>query len=416
MAIKSARNDPNDRGRHAEPGARSARPGEPLARVIAFELGEWDVIGEDLRLELEGERTVLVGRNGAGKSALLDGIVGSAAAAVGPLPPHYIGPKRFRCEIDTDRGRFAYQFHCSEETEREAPQDSELGGPSTLIWTEVCSSLDDESKEIWRVDRGTASFRTKPQQVEMKFQPTVGALSVVPSRGLPIELGIFRRLFRSIVRVRAGVPRAVEERELSLITKKKDEKYWSVLKRDRVNSTTVGIMNWWQNEPDRFDEFVSVGQRIGIFAKVDPMVIPRSADSGGKPGDVTDFGFVSVDSVDIGMLSDGTLRVMELLRYILSPVQRLLLIEEPETSLHPGLLERVLAELKAYSARHQTILATHSPQVVSSALPRELRLLTRTNGRTELRTLTDAQTSRVADYLCDEGHLGDFVFSGAADD
>ena len=93
----------------------------------------------------------------------------------------------------------------------------------------------------------------------------------------------------------------------------------------------------------------------------------------------------------------------------------LLLIEEPETGVHPGLLAGLLDTIDAYTVDRQVIISTHSPQVVSWAQPQELRVVTRQEGKTQVRPLSEQQVALFLKYLHDQT-LGDFVYSGALDD
>ncbi|MFO0655195.1 MAG: hypothetical protein U0787_08960 [Polyangia bacterium] len=82
-------------------------PQRQHAELLAVEVGDWAPLGGDVRLELAGRRTVLVGRNGSGKSALFEGILlGGQIADTAVVPastvmdaklPLY--PKRFCVEI-----------------------------------------------------------------------------------------------------------------------------------------------------------------------------------------------------------------------------------------------------------------------------------------------------------------------------
>ena len=144
------------------------------------------------------------------------------------------------------------------------------------------------------------------------------------------------------------------------------------------------------------------------------MKVYRDPD-GGQAAQTRDIATVLVDGTNFGLLSDGTLRVIEILVWLILPEVNLLLIEEPETAVHPGLLSKLLAEIDAYSTDRQIVLTTQSPQVVSWADPRALRLVERHAGKTSVRSLREDEISRVAAYLNDEGTLGDFVYSGALD-
>ncbi|MFY0580681.1 AAA family ATPase [Cystobacter fuscus] len=86
-------------------------------------------------------------------------------------------------------------------------------------------------------------------------------------------------------------------------------------------------------------------------------------------------------------LSDGTLRYLCLLAALLSPRPPFLALNEPETSLHPSLLEPLARLIADASRRGQLFVTTHA-QELATALEKNSRasLLTlhRTGGATEL--------------------------------
>src|SRR5277367_4520633 len=87
----------------------------PKPRVLAVEVGGWPGLGGRVRLELGERRTVLVGKNGAGKSLLLEGIweAATAATAVGlfPLFTDEPLPSQFLCEVETpELSPIAYEY------------------------------------------------------------------------------------------------------------------------------------------------------------------------------------------------------------------------------------------------------------------------------------------------------------------
>lgn len=173
------------------------------------------------------------------------------------------------------------------------------------------------------------------------------------------------------------------------------------------------LANLRETNEEVFEEIGSVGRRIGIWQTLSVEVYSPTYGHASSP-----LGAVLVDGVNIGRVSDGTLRILSILLALIdrSEDPLTLLIDEPELGIHPGLLARLLNEIDAYGSDAQVVIATHSPQVVSWARPEELRLVERTNGRTTVRSLTEAQADRVHHYLQDQGSLGDFVYGGGLDD
>ena len=126
---------------------------------------------------------------------------------------------------------------------------------------------------------------------------------------------------------------------------------------------------------------------------------------------------VLLDGVDVGLLSDGTLRVLDLLlELITSRPGTTTMIEEPETQIHPGLLEKLLNEIEAYTADENLIISTHSPQVVSWVeKPDKINMVYRQDRRTHVHKLKKTEIESVFDYLNEKGSLGEWVYSGGAE-
>jgi len=87
-----------------------------------------------------------------------------------------------------------------------------------------------------------------------------------------------------------------------------------------------------------------------------------------------------------------------------------LLVEEPETAVHPGLLDKLLSLIESYSSDRQIVISTHSPQVVDRFAPTQLRLVEREEGITRVHSLSAEDRDLAIGYLRDQGSLSDFVF------
>ncbi len=131
----------------------------------------------------------------------------------------------------------------------------------------------------------------------------------------------------------------------------------------------------------------------------------------GSDADVAAWATLSFDGVDFGLLSDGTLRLTEILLGFINPKISVLILEEPETGLHPGLLHRLLAEVDAHTLDRQVILSTHSPLVVDWAKPSEIRLVERREGKTTVHGLGSEEKESVKRYLNDDYGLSDYIYS-----
>ena len=124
-----------------------------------------------------------------------------------------------------------------------------------------------------------------------------------------------------------------------------------------------------------------------------------------------------LDGVNIGFLSDGTLRILAILIELinLNP-STTIIIEEPETQIHPGMLAKLLNEIEAYTFEKNLILSTHSPQVVAWTSPENINLVHRKDGQTFVRKLGEDEIHNVIEYISDEGDLGEWIYSGILDE
>ena len=77
------------------------------------------------------------------------------------------------------------------------------------------------------------------------------------------------------------------------------------------------------------------------------------------------------------LMSDGTICVIALLVILYFEEKRIILIEEPERSLHPSLLSKLIDMMKEVSKNKQIIITTHNPEVVKYSDLNNLKLVKR---------------------------------------
>ncbi len=107
-------------------------------------------------------------------------------------------------------------------------------------------------------------------------------------------------------------------------------------------------------------------------------------------------------------LSAGTRRVLSILVSVLFDKRSVMLLEQPEDSIHPGLLRKLLDILRSYSHRTQLIFSTHSPAVLDLLRPEEVRLVTAPDGKTTIRRLSNHEVESAKQFLKDEGAFSEF--------
>ena len=66
-------------------------------------------------------------------------------------------------------------------------------------------------------------------------------------------------------------------------------------------------------------------------------------------------------------MSDGTLRTLGLLAAVFQPkLPSLLIVEEPEATIHPGALGTILDLLRHAARSTQTVITIHSPDILEA--------------------------------------------------
>lgn len=271
----------------------------------------------------------------------------------------------------------------------------------------------DDGSEVWRVEGSKLIVADK---IFWSLPPGTGLLRflkslIVPKDVREVAIPIGQLLF-GFAMVPAGVPREDARRVEILVPSAgpspSGSRRWGSVP-GRVGMLAQGITSMYESQRERYDEFVALLCNLGVVREVSVEIYedPREEPSAGQR---RDFASVLFDGLNIGFQSDGTLRVAEIVRLLLRPNATCLLIEEPETAVHPGLLSKLLALMDSYGYDRQIIVSTHSPQVVDWCEPEQLRLVERVDGNTQVRSLDPADLGRVKRYLQDEGTFSDFVF------
>ncbi len=111
---------------------------------------------------------------------------------------------------------------------------------------------------------------------------------------------------------------------------------------------------------------------------------------------------------DASCMSDGTLTALGIL---LAIYQResgtVLVLEEPETTMHPGALH-ALGDALRYAAKHmQVLITTHSPNLLTAikAKPRDLRFIRWNNGESHIDPVADNQRREIRRQLLSAAEL-----------
>lgn len=114
-----------------------------------------------------------------------------------------------------------------------------------------------------------------------------------------------------------------------------------------------------------------------------------------------------VREFDPVQLSDGTLRIFGILLSLYQlPSPPLLVLEEPEYTVHPGVLTMLAEALKEAAETTQIIITTHSPHLIDHFKPEHIRVVSMNGGSTQVAEVRHAQQQAVKQHLMT---LGEFM-------
>jgi hypothetical protein len=180
------------------------------------------------------------------------------------------------------------------------------------------------------------------------------------------------------------------------------------------------LIHMSQHEQEQFKELKSLMGPDGLGLLQDIEVQSFKLPTSGKKvvGDKSDlFYFVRLLPLGAGddswrnytEVSFGTRRLLRILVSMLSDKSTVMLLEQPEDGIHPGLLHKLMPLLKAYSDQCQFIVASHSPAIFNRLSPNEIRLVELSNGLTKLRALTPEEVAGAEQFISQDGPLSDFI-------
>jgi ABC-type cobalamin/Fe3+-siderophores transport system ATPase subunit len=122
---------------------------------------------------------------------------------------------------------------------------------------------------------------------------------------------------------------------------------------------------------------------------------------------------IGYSDLSFNQLSEGTVRAMAMIFYIVTDESELLLLEEPEVCVHHGLLSSVVKIIKEYARSKQIVFSTHSEVAIDALTPEEVLLVDRPKSRGTIVTsipdkMSEDGYAALKTYLATAGSLGDY--------
>ncbi len=111
---------------------------------------------------------------------------------------------------------------------------------------------------------------------------------------------------------------------------------------------------------------------------------------------------------DAFSMSDGTLRALGLLTAVYQqPAPTVIVVEEPEATIHPGALGAILDLLRHASRKMQVIVTTHSPELLDAKWIEDsnIKIVSWSEGATRLSGVSDSSKEALQRHLMGAGEL-----------
>lgn len=181
------------------------------------------------------------------------------------------------------------------------------------------------------------------------------------------------------------------------------------------------------NDSNGFERYRGVVSRTGSGLiddiKFDSITVPKSSVKAYKNGKLTTVEesrdlvvpifSIAGNKLYSNQLSEGTFRVLALIFYIMNSHSKILIIEEPELSIHVNLLADVIELVKETAKNCHVVLSTHSEKIVNMLDLDDVILVSRGHDGIEARSVNDKFNEKslnsLKKYLMDGGSLGEFL-------
>jgi len=344
--------------------------------------------------------TILVGRNGSEKSNFADCFAFISECMSSPLQAVFdrrggIGAVRNRSSgisHPPNMGLSVSLGSCNGDITRATYAFEVCARPNSgfEVVREQCRVFRGERFDFF--DRTKATFDSSVASLKPGIDPTALVLPLVggDERFAPVS-----RVFSSM-RVYSIQPSELREVQ--------DPDVGTSLHRNGSNAASV-LRVIQRQDPGRFER---IGEILGAIV---PKTLKVATIKHGKKLTLEflqDIGSDRTLKLEAFNMSDGTLRAVGLLAAVFQvPTPSLIVVEEPEATMHPGALPALLDLLRDASKRMQVVITTHSPELLDAKwiTDRHLRVAHWDAGATRITGLAEVPRNALRQHLKSAGEL-----------
>lgn len=361
---------------------------ESHQKITRLRVSNYRSLGRDQELAL-GPFTALVGPNGSGKSNVVDvisfvrdamhmGLSGAITdrggiAAVRRWSSGHPYNVSIALHVVVNGGAGTYRFEVTGDRKEEF-----------RIKSEHADILRGSERFCFSVERGSW---TGPEGLEPKVNDTTLALPMIA--GDERFQGLFDLLAGPVVYA------------IFPDTLRRPQKYSPEKPLHRHGDNWVSILRDQDSTSWKPDMVAALGRLTG---DIDDIKVSKAASYL-----VAQFRHVTNGKstwFDAAQESDGTLRVAGILSALLQePPLPLIGVEEPELTVHPGVLPLLMDYLRQASRRSQVLITTHSPELLDLVGPQEVRVVQKSDEGTVVGSMAQDQLQLVREGLLGIGEL-----------